>query len=283
MKWDLIIDCINVRGFHIDSWIIKFTEQPKYLALIFQTAEEVWDEMLPFPLSTIGRRILEPYWLSKYKKSKILTICNSSAESLIKYGLKDVRVLNPGFEFDPDFESPKQFNISRSDQTVEIVFCARLVGMKRPKDAIDALRSISAMDKSRKYRLHIIGDGKLRKKLEDYAKNLNLSIIFHGRISNYERNSIYSKSHFLIATSVREGWGLTVSEAAYYGCIPLVYDVPGLRDSANLVGGFVVEEDSQKLANKMKEIVGSEKQISNSIGRIQTWEETAREFLAVAE
>jgi glycosyltransferase involved in cell wall biosynthesis len=40
-----------------------------------------------------------------------------------------------------------------------------------------------------------------------------------------------AQAHALLLTSVREGWGLVVTEANACGTPAIVYDVPGLRDS----------------------------------------------------
>ena len=40
-----------------------------------------------------------------------------------------------------------------------------------------------------------------------------------------------AEAHVLLMTSVREGWGLVVTEANACGTPAVVYNVPGLRDS----------------------------------------------------
>ena len=50
-----------------------------------------------------------------------------------------------------------------------------------------------------------------------------------------------ARAHVLVATSVREGWGLNVSEAAACGTPAIGYSVPGLVDSIPASGGALVE------------------------------------------
>jgi len=57
-----------------------------------------------------------------------------------------------------------------------------------------------------------------------------------------------ARAHLLLATSVREGWGLTVSEAALCGTRTVAYDVDGLRDSVTAAGGVLVEPAPDPLA-----------------------------------
>lgn len=82
-------------------------------------------------------------------------------------------------------------------------------------------------------RLSIIGKGDYRPELEKLAKELEVdsATTFHGFVSNEERNSLLSRSHVVVNTSMKEGWGITNIEANACGTPVLVADVPGLRDS----------------------------------------------------
>jgi len=58
-----------------------------------------------------------------------------------------------------------------------------------------------------------------------------------------------SKSEAIIVASVKEGWGLIVTEANALGTAAIVYDVDGLRDSVkNNVTGLVVEPSPNQLS-----------------------------------
>ena len=65
-------------------------------------------------------------------------------------------------------------------------------------------------------------------------------VLVFGRVSEEEKVERMAAAHVHIATSVREGWGLVVSEAAAVGTPTISYDVPGLRDSTRAAGGVVV-------------------------------------------
>ena len=94
----------------------------------------------------------------------------------------------------------------------------------------------------------MIGDGPLRTKIED----LNLrSVTITGKISDVERNQLVSSSHVLLATSVREGWGMNVTEAAELGALTIGYDVPGLRDSISSTNGILVSPSPSELAEAL--------------------------------
>jgi glycosyltransferase involved in cell wall biosynthesis len=79
-------------------------------------------------------------------------------------------------------------------------------------------------------------------------KNLPDGVSLLGHVSYEERQSRLSQAQVLVATTVREGWGLNVSEAAAVGTPTIGYDSPGLRDSIPMSGGLVVTVSPDALA-----------------------------------
>jgi glycosyltransferase involved in cell wall biosynthesis len=76
-------------------------------------------------------------------------------------------------------------------------------------------------------RLKIVGDGDDRVRLERITQELGLrdNVEFTGHVS------MGKKVRFVVNTSSKEGWGLTVLEANACGTCVIASDVPGLRDS----------------------------------------------------
>jgi len=56
-------------------------------------------------------------------------------------------------------------------------------------------------------------------------------IKYLGRVDNQLKAKIMSKAHLLLSTSVKEGWGLTLTEAGASGTPAVVFNIDGLRDS----------------------------------------------------
>jgi len=69
--------------------------------------------------------------------------------------------------------------------------------------------------------------------LEALANSLGVAhaVEFAGRVSEAEKLRILDRRDVLIGTSVREGCGLTITEAAARGTPAVVFDVPGFRDA----------------------------------------------------
>ena len=105
---------------------------------------------------------------------------------------------------------------------------------KRVEDVVRAFKIVH--DQDPESRLVIVGKGEDRylQRLQGLAGTLGLSgsVEFAGgKPSYHERDAVMASLDCLVMASVREGWGLVVSEAARFGVPSVAYDVPGLRDS----------------------------------------------------
>jgi glycosyltransferase involved in cell wall biosynthesis len=105
--------------------------------------------------------------------------------------------------------------------------------MKRTLDQIRAFELAKA--EMPDLQLKIAGGvgGKYGKKVLEAIKNSPYAddIEYLGRISTTQKLELLQRSHLITVTSVKEGWGLIVTEAASQGTPAAVYNVDGLRDS----------------------------------------------------
>jgi glycosyltransferase involved in cell wall biosynthesis len=195
---------------------------------------------MPFPVSFFGRHLLEPWWLRAYRNVPALTVSESSAESLRRYhGWRDLTVVPEGYTPHPISEVAKE-----PEPTA--IFVGRLVAMKRPEDAIEAIRLVA--ERVPQARLWIVGDGPM---LERLWADAPAQAEFLGRLERDELLARLARAHVLVATAVREGWGLTVSEAAACGTPSIGYAVPGLLDSIPASGGALVDPAPAALADAL--------------------------------
>jgi glycosyltransferase involved in cell wall biosynthesis len=235
-RFDIVIDEINTRPFLTPRWV----RDTPIVALIHQLAREIWFYETPLPLSVVGRYVLEPWWLRTYRDVPALTVSRSSATSLaVHHGWRDVMIV-------PEGHTPHSIPDVAKETEPTAVFLGRLVGMKRPLDAIAALRLLTREMPSA--RLWVIGEGPLLPRLR---KEAPASVTFLGRISGDELLQRLARAHVLVATSVREGWGLNISEAAACGTPSIGYAVPGLVDSIQASGGAVVDSSPESLAQAL--------------------------------
>jgi glycosyltransferase involved in cell wall biosynthesis len=269
-QFDLVIDEINTRPFFAPSWV----DDAPVVALVHQVCRELWYYQLPYPLAFLGRYFFEPRWLNAYRDIPTVTVSQSSKESLEAYGLKDVTVVPEGHY--PASELP---NVPR-EECPTIVFVGRLEANKRPEEAIQAFALLRETMPTAV--LWVIGTGSTEDKLRLSAPE---GVKFFSKVSSSEKTERLARAHALVVTSVREGWGLVVTEAAAVGTATIAYDVPGLRDSVRASGGILTAPDPTSLAMELEKYLPlwiAEGMPFVSVGGVVPWSEVAQRILDVA-
>jgi glycosyltransferase involved in cell wall biosynthesis len=238
-KYDFVIDEINARPFLSP----KIIGGKPILALFHQLIHEEWFYETCFPLNYICYYYLERKWLSEYRNIPTVAVSNSSEQDLKRYGFKRTYVVPMGLSVKPLEKLGDKENVAT------IAFIGRLKRHKLPDHALIAFALLKKELPESK--MWVIGDGIMRKRLE----GMNIKdVTFFGRITNEQKYELLRKAHMVLVPSVREGWGLVVTEANAMGTPVIAYDVPGLRDSV-LDGetGILLKHNSpDSLANEAK-------------------------------
>ena len=238
-QFDLVIDEVNTRPFGCAHWV----RDAPVVALIHQVCREIWWYEMPLPVAVLGRYLLEPLWLHRYRAVPVLTVSASSRESLQRYGLRNVTIVPEGIA-----RRPRPDVARESDPT--IVVLGRLARNKGPLAALAAFELLR--QRMPQARLWFVGDGPLR---EHIASRAPAGVTLHGRVDRAKRDELLARAHVLVVTSVREGWGLVVDEAANMGTPAVGYDRPGLRDSLPAAGGLLVPPTPAALAETLERML----------------------------
>lgn len=254
-KVDFIIDSIHGTGYLSSI----FSPKIKKIILICEVAQNIWDEMLPFPINKIGK-IWEKIMFQFYKANKFWTISKSTQNDLVNFGIpsKNIEILPMGFDAIKLDKIPAKYK----DPTA--LFVGRLAEMKGVKDAINAIFEVNK-DSTRKWSLNIIGRGeeKYEEELKKLVSKLNLEkyIHFFGYVDEKKKFEEMAKSWVLLVPSSREGWGMIVPEANSVGTPAIGYNSPGLSESLakysksnKIVDGNVsgIVRELKKLYNPLK-------------------------------
>ncbi|MHB1931331.1 MAG: glycosyltransferase family 4 protein [Acidimicrobiales bacterium] len=256
-SFDVVLDVVNTRPFLTPRWI---NDTPT-VALIHQVCREIWRYEAPLPVAVVGRYWLEPRWLAAYKDTPTLTVSESSRASLEAYGLRRIAVVPEGV--DPPAIPPLRDGVGK-EATPTLIWVGRMSANKRPDHALEALGLLR--QKLPDAQLWMVGDGPLRPSLESRAP---AAVRFYGRVDQDVKQDLTARAHVLVATSVREGWGLIVSEAAMLGTPTVAYDVPGLRDSVAAAGGWLCPPAPSALAERLPSAL---KYLAVPAGRgVSTW------------
>lgn len=231
--FDLIIDEVNTRPFGCAQW----PGAGRVVALVHQVAREIWRHEVPLPAALVGRYVLEPRWLQSLQDVPVVTVSESSADSLRHYGIRDVTVLPQGCTL------PAHRPQVRKETDPTFVFVGRLAPVKQPFHVLEAMTEV------RRYlpraRLWMIGTGPLEARLRAVA---GPGVHFFGRLGEDEKFNRMAAAHALLVTSIREGWGMVVSEAAAVGTRSIGYSSPGLVDSIRAAEGILVPPSPAALA-----------------------------------
>jgi glycosyltransferase involved in cell wall biosynthesis len=231
---------------------VLFGGGAKTFLFYHQLAREVWFHEAKSPLSQVGYSVLEPLATRVLARSKapLITISDSTLQDLGNYGFTQDRahIITQGIELEP---LPSLAGVHKFDHPT-VLSLGAMRAMKRTLDQVKAfelakqqvpdLQLILAGDASTPYGQDVL----------DYIAHspFKNDIHYEGRVSRERKIELMRRSHLMCVTSVKEGWGLIVTEAASQGTPAVVYDVDGLRDSVrNRRTGLVVPPYTLALAS----------------------------------
>ena len=246
-RYDLIVDEVNPRPFLNP----KILDGKPTLLLFHQMIREEWFYELRFPLNYFCS-IYENRWLIPYKDTLTLTVSQSSKRDLEEIGFKNVKVIPMGLGREP----LKEIGLKEKDPTV--VFIGRLKRHKLPEHAIKAFHILKNEIPSAK--MWVIGDGYMLNELE---KANYKDIKFFGHVRNEVKYDLLSKAHVVLIPSVREGWGLIVTESNAMGTPVIAYNVNGLRDSVQdgQNGILVKDKNPESLARSALKLLSDKEEL----------------------
>jgi glycosyltransferase involved in cell wall biosynthesis len=267
-QWDLVIDEVNTRPFSAPLWV----RSTPVLGFCHQLAREVWSYEAPLPAALLGRYVLEPTWWRRYRDTPVAAVSQSTATSLAECGVRDTFVLPMGSQFPPRPQTPRA-----AQPTVAVL--GRISQMKRPLEVLAAHRLL--LRSRPDARLWFIGDGPEAPALRRAASGVP-GVEVLGRLDEQEKAERLAAAWVLTSASVREGWGLVVSEAAAMGTFSVTYRVPGLIDSVTATGGVLCDPHPDALAAALEANLDRFRDSSPAGTGTVPWSETADAFEGLA-
>jgi glycosyltransferase involved in cell wall biosynthesis len=192
-----------------------------------------------------------------YRRAGFHAISESTRDDLVARGVSwnRIRVIHPGVD-SKHFTPPPG---GRRSATPTFLYVGRL---KHYKGVGLALRALALAHRRRPdLRLDIAGTGDCRDELEQLSASLDLNraVTFHGFVSEERKIDLMRTAWANVFPSPKEGWGITVMEAAACGTPSLASESPGLRDSVRHgeTGYLVPHGDVEGLAARMVELADS--------------------------
>jgi glycosyltransferase involved in cell wall biosynthesis len=255
-QFDLVIEVVNTAPY----FSVFFKDKAKRALFYHQLAREVWFHEAPAPLSHIGHYVLEPLatFLLGARRAPTITISESTKQDLRKFGFSDraIKIIREAINLEP---LPTLEGAVKFDRPT-ILSHGSIRAMKRTLDQVQAFEFAKLKIPSLQMKISGDGSGEYGQKVLNYIKNSPFSndIEYVGRTTEAQKQQLMRSSHLIAVTSIKEGWGLIVTEAASQGTPAVVYNVDGLRDSVrDGVTGIVTSPTPRRLAEGFVQMLSS--------------------------
>jgi glycosyltransferase involved in cell wall biosynthesis len=240
---------------------------------------------LPWPLAAVVWLLERPI-PRLYRRAGFHAISESTRDDLVARGIPGptIRVIHPGVDIKRYAPEPGL------DRTMHpsFLYVGRLKRYKGIEFALEALALACRVRPD--LVLDIAGTGEGRPALERLARTLGLAdaVRFLGYVTDEDKLRLFRTAWANLFPSVKEGWGMTVMEAAACGTASLASNSPGLRDSVQdgVTGYLVPHGDAGTLARRMLELA-DQPALVDALGRAarahaerHTWDAAAAATLA---
>lgn len=307
---DLVIDELNTVPF-----FAKFYVKERNILFVHQLCREIWFYQLPKIIAWVGY-IVEPVYLRLLTDRKVITVSESTKADLMRFGFRaeNISIISEGIEITPivslevkgDREKVKGSFLAPGKYKVPtLLSLGSIRPMKRTLDQIKAFEILKVKGEKAKgerrkgkgmdlstVRLIVAGDntGSYAENVLKYIANSRYrdEIEVLGKVGKNKKIELMQKCHLLMATSIKEGWCLVVTEANSQGTPAVVYDVDGLRDSVkNDTTGSVVKPTSDAMAEGITTLLNDKvtynklRKNAHNFSKSITFENCYRGFLEV--
>jgi glycosyltransferase involved in cell wall biosynthesis len=247
-QWDLVAEDINKLPLYLPG----LSGHP-FCAIVPHLFGTTAFQEAPLPMAAIVALAERPI-PAVYRRAGFHAISESTRDDLVARGVarEKVRVIHPGIDcasYTPAAGLDRAFPPT-------FLYVGRL---KRYKGVEVAIRALEIARRARPdLSLDIAGTGDDAARLARLAQELGQggAVRFHGFVSEARKLELFRGAWGNLFPSPKEGWGLTVIEAAACGTPSLASNSPGLRDSVRdgLTGFLVPHGDAAALAARMLEL-----------------------------
>lgn len=159
------------------------------------------------------------------------------------------------------FPEAKEYTSFAKKEPSTILWCARLLPLKRPMDVLNAALTLKNM--GYQFTLSFIGNGEEEDKIKSFVNDNELAeyVKFQGFIpTDKVRIEMEKSSIFLFTSDKQEGWGAVLNESMNSGCAVITSHAAGsskflVKDGEN---GLIYEAGNvEMLTSKLKSLLDS--------------------------
>jgi glycosyltransferase involved in cell wall biosynthesis len=186
-----------------------------------------------------------------YRGVPVVAVSPSTRDELVEGGLApaDVRVIPNGLDH-------RRYRPGDGVRVAvpTVLALGRVEPYKRTERLVDAVAELAGV------RLVVAGTGTGLAAVEARiaARGVADRVVLRGFVDEDEKVRLLQTSHVVATASAKEGWGLTVLEAAACGTPAVASDAPGLRDAVRdgETGLLVPPDDVAALAGALGRVLG---------------------------
>ena len=165
-----------------------------------------------------------------YTKQPFIVVSPSTRRELSEIGIDEGRI-SVIYNGSDDVDSSQVVENEEVPATPYFLWLSRVHRYKGIWTALQAFEKFA--ENHPDVKLVVAGDGPLLKKIPAWLNQRGLAerVELLGFVPSAKKRKLLQNAVALLQTSYKEGWGLTVVEAAKLGTTTIACDVPGLRDS----------------------------------------------------
>jgi glycosyltransferase involved in cell wall biosynthesis len=242
---------------------------------------EMWGMVLPPTLARLGDTMERHIAPRFYRSSRIVTLSESSRTEIVEMlGLNEERIT-----VSPPGVDPRYVPGGQRSPTPLVIAVGRLVPVKRFDLLLRALATVKVTLPA--LQAVIVGEGYERPALEALRTELGADDWVHmpGHVTEDGLLAWYRRAWVVTSSSQREGWGMTLTEAAACGTPAVATAIAGHTDVVLDGESGLLVEDVDDLSAAVARVLGDDVLRSRlsrgALARARwfTWDATARRTL----
>ena len=256
-------------------------------APVVNLVHHVHREQWPIVFGRIGGAV--GWWIESrlapalYRRSRYVTVSDATAAELIALGVdaERITVVPNGIEPAPEVAA-------RPSPQPRLVVLGRLVPHKRVEHALEVVARLRTRWPD--LRLSVVGEGWWEDRLRATAEGLGVTDVvdFRGFVDEQTKHEELAQAWVHLCPSVKEGWGLVVSEAGHHEVPTVGYrSAGGLRESVLDGRTGVLVDDLDELTAAVERLLaddGSRREMGHAAVRHAaafSWPASVAAFAAV--
>lgn len=222
-------------------FLARLFTRARVVVLVHHVHREQWPVVGPL-LARIGWFMESKAAVAVNRGSRYVAVSDTTREELIGLGVapRDISIAYNGLPPVPEFEDLGQSAAPR------LVVLSRLVPHKQVEHALAAVRDLA--EEFPELHLDVMGAGWWEENLREAAEELGVSerVTFYGHVTEQAKFELLSRAWVHLMPSLKEGWGLSIMEAASVAVPSVAYrSAGGVQESVqDGVTGLLAEHQA---------------------------------------